>query len=129
MINLCLQIYHVLYVKCFYPFLHVTTTTFHTVIKGLPHFCEQSMIASKKSASFNYSYASLSMLIAFLPQVILNFQSAKMILAFNIFSFFTLIALVYTKFYTSLCRRSTNYSDQHVFLLWFFICFLPLSDF
>ena len=101
----------------------------HTIIKDLPHFCQQLMIASKRSVSFNYSYVSLSMLIIFLLQVILNFQSAKMILAFNIFSVFTLITFGYMKFYTSLSRRLTNYVEQHVFLLWFFICSLSMSGF
>ena len=47
-----------------------------------------------------------------------------MILAFNIFSIFTLITLTYTKCYTNLSRNLTNYiNQQKYFLIWFFNCF------
>ena len=56
--------------------------------------------------------------------VVLNFQSTKMILVFNIFSIFNLITLTYTKCYTNLSRNLTNYiNQQKYFLIWFFNCF------
>ena len=64
------------------------------------------------------------MLITLLFQVVLNFQSTKMILAFNIFSISNLIKLTYTKCYTNLSRNLTNYiNQQKYFLIWFFNCF------
>ena len=61
------------------------------------------MIAPRKSVFYNYNYeykgvilqAFFSMLIALLFHVILDFQSAKMILAFNIFCILNLIAFVF----------------------------------
>ena len=68
--------------------------------------------------------ASFSMLITLLFQVVLNFQSTKMILVFNIFSIFNLITLTYTKCYTNLSRNLTNYiNQQKYFMIWFFNCF------
>ena len=64
------------------------------------------------------------MLITLLFHVILNFQSTKMILLFNIFSIFNLITLTYMRCYTNLSRNFTNYINQHkYFLLKFFNCF------
>ena len=62
----------------------------------------------RKSVSCNYrcEYSSISLqpavmiLITLLFNVILNFQSTKMILGFNIFSIFILFILSYAKFYT-----------------------------
>ena len=51
-----------------------------------------------------------------LCQVILKFQSTKMISADNIFSLFTLITLFYTKFYTNLSRGLTNKLAQKFFV-------------
>ena len=63
--------------------------------------------------------ASFSMLITLLFDVILNFQSTKMIFVFIVLSIFSFI-----KCYTNLSRNLTNYINQHkYFLLWFFNCF------
>ena len=66
------------------------------------------------------------MLITLLFHVILNFQSTKMILAFNIFRIFNLITLTYMKCYNNFGRSLTNYMNRHkYFLSWFFNCFYP----
>ena len=92
------------------------------------------MISPSKPVFYNYNYeykgvslqASFSMSITLLFCVILNFQSTKMILAFNIFSIFNLITLTYMKCYTNLSRSLTNYMNQHKYsLLWFFNCSYP----
>ena len=80
-----------------------TPSTSHAHIKKFPHFHQQLMIAPRKSVFYNYNYeykgvflqAFFSMLIALLFHVILDFQSAKMILVFNIFCIFNLIAFVF----------------------------------
>ena len=109
-----------------------TTSRSHAFIKKIPHFYQQLMIAPRKSVFYDYNYkykgvslqASFSMLITLLFLVVLNFQSTKMILVFNIFSIFDLITLTYTKCYTSLSRNLTNYiNQQKYFLTWFFNCF------
>ena len=106
-----------------------TTSTFRVLIKKFPHFHQQQMIAPRKSAFYDYNYkykggslqASFSILITLLFHVILNFQSTKMILAFNVFSIFNLITVTYMKYYTNWSRSLTNYINQHkYFLLWFF---------
>ena len=63
------------------------------------------------------------MLITLLFHVILNFQSTKMILAFNIFGILILITLTFMKCYINLSRNLTNYINQQIFLLCFFNCF------
>ena len=63
-------------------------------------------------------------LITLLFNVILNFQSIKMILGLNIFSSFILSILIYAKFYTNFSLSLTYYISQHkCFLFWFFDCF------
>ena len=75
---------------------------------------------------YNHEYkgvslqASFSMLITLLLHVILNFQSTKIMLAFNIFSISNLTTLTYMKCYADWSRRLTNYINQHK--LWFFNC-------
>ena len=110
----------------------VTTSRLHALIKKFPHFHQQLMIAPRKSVFYDYNYkckgvflqASFGMLITLLLHVVLNFQSTKIILAFNIFSIFNLITLTYTKCYTNLSRNLTNYiNQQKYFLIWFFNCF------
>ena len=90
------------------------------------------MIAPRKSVFYDYNYeykgvsfqVSFSMLITLLFHVVLNFQSTKMILVFNIFSIFNLITLAYMKCYPNLSRNLTNYINQHkYFLIWLFNCF------
>ena len=79
-----------------------TTSTLHALIKKFPHFHQQLMIAPRKSVFYDYNYqykgvslqAFFSMLINLLFHVILNFQSTKMILVFNIFSILNLIICV-----------------------------------
>ena len=111
-----------------------TTPTSHVPIKKFPHFCKQLMISPRKPVFYNYNYkckgvslqASFSMLITLLFHVILNFQSTKMILAFNIFRIFNLITLTYMKCYNNFGRSLTNYMNRHkYFLSWFFNCFYP----
>ena len=80
-----------------------TTSRSYALIKRFLHFHQQLMIAPRKSVFYDYNYkykgvslqASFSMLITLLFHVVLNFQSTKMILAFNIFSIFNLITLTY----------------------------------
>ena len=90
------------------------------------------MIAPRKSVFYDYNYeykgvsfqVSFSMLITLLFHVVLNFQSTKMILVFNIFSIFNLITLTYPKCYTNLSRNLKNYiNQQKYFLIWFYNCF------
>ena len=111
-----------------------TPSTSHVPIKKFPHFCKQLMISPRKPVFYNYNYkykvvslqASFSMLITLLFHVILNFQSTKIILAFNIFRIFNLITLTYMKCYTNFSSSLTNYMNQHkYFLSWFFNCFYP----
>ena len=67
------------------------TSTSDALIKTFPHFHQQLMIAPTTSVFWdnNYEYksvslqVSLSMLIAFLFPIILNFHLEKMVLAFN----------------------------------------------
>ena len=88
------------------------TSRSYALIKRFLHFHQKLMIASRKSDFYdcNYKYkgvslqASFSMLIILLFHVVLNFQSTKIILAFNILSIFNLITLAYTKPYTNLSR-------------------------
>ena len=65
--------------------------------------------------------------IILLFNVILNFQSTKMILGFNIFSIFSifiLFVLIYAKFYTKFSLNLTYNITQHkCSLLWVFNCF------
>ena len=85
------------------------------------------MITPQKLVLCNYSYehkdvflqASFRMLITLLFHVILNFQSTKLILAFNIFSIFNLIVFIYMKRCTKSSRRLRNYLNQHVFIMVF----------
>ena len=61
---------------------------------------------------------------------ILNFQSTKMILGFNIFCIFILFIWVYAKFYTKFSLNLTYNITQHkCFLLWLFNCFCFCQDF
>ena len=62
--------------------------------------------------------------ITLLFNVILDFQSTKIIFGFNIFSTFIFFILIYEKFYTNFSLKFTYYISQHkCFLLWFFNCF------
>ena len=109
-----------------------TTSKSHAFIKKFSYFHQQLMIVPRKSIFYDYNYkckgvslpASFSMWITLLFHIVLNFQSTKMILVFNIFSIFNLITLTYTKCYTNLSRNLTNYiNQQKYFLIWFFNCF------
>ena len=61
--------------------------------------------------------------ISLLFNVILNFQSTKMILGFNIFSIFILSILIYAKFYTKFSLNLRYNITQHkCLLLWLFNC-------
>ena len=98
-----------------------TTSRSHALIKKCPHFHQQLMIAPRKSVfhDYNYEYKGVSwqfsfgMLITLLFHVILNFQSTKMILAFNNFDILNLITLTFMKCYINLSRNLTNYINQH----------------
>ena len=61
--------------------------------------------------------------ITLLFNVILNFQSTKMIWIFNVLGIFILFILIYAKFYTNFSSNLTYYISQHkCILLWFFNC-------
>ena len=133
---LCLQTYYVMFVKCPHPYLFLRVSPPHPdrmlSLKNFLNFHEQLMITPRKSVFYDYNYeyqgvslqASFSFLIALLFHVVLNFQSTKMILIFNIFTILNLITLTYTKCYTNLSRDLTNYiNQQKYFLIWLFNCF------
>ena len=75
----------------------------------------------RKSVSCNYCCAynslflqtALMFFITLLFNVILNFQSTKMILGFTIFSIFILVILIYAKFFTKFSLNLTYNITQH----------------
>ena len=133
---LCLQTYYFMFVKCLHPhlFLQMSPTYSH-LIKKFPHFLLQLMIAPRKSVFLTIIMSTkvpfckrLLALVNLLLHVILNFQSTRMILAFNIFSVFNLMALIYVKCYSNLSRRLTSYINQHNFVIMVFQLLLSLSS-
>ena len=109
--------------------------TSHAFIKKFPHFLLQLMIAPRKSVFLTIIMSTkvpfckrLLALVNLLLHVILNFQSTRMILAFNIFSVFNLMALIYMKCYSNLSRRLTSYINQHNFVIMVFQLLLSLSS-